>query len=245
MQLAAYKQAIDKLVASLAKDKTVIDAITEKVGETTVANAVKKASDELKATIDANKEEANNRFTEIDEKVTANANEIADIKGSLEDTVRDKIAVTSGGVTTSFSLTKTPSVAPVEMIINHLTYFENEDFTVDRATNTVTWTNTSAVGGFDIDQSLTDVILFKYSTVSSANLTSLYDDNFTPTDGQVDFILTKTPANNTNIQLFINGIKYPKSTFTYNSDTKVLTWKADENFSLEAKDSVTITYSAL
>jgi hypothetical protein len=48
------------------------------------------------------------------------------------------------------------------MIINHLTYHENEDFLMDRETQIATWSFTAANGGFDINENLADAVRFEY-----------------------------------------------------------------------------------
>lgn len=84
------------------------------------------------------------------------------IEASAEKAVEDSIAVTAP--TTTFTLTKKPNDRKVKMIINHLVYNETEDFTVDRATKTITWTATEANNGFDIDTDLTDKVDIVYYT---------------------------------------------------------------------------------
>ena len=84
------------------------------------------------------------------------------IEASAEKAVEDSIAVTAP--TTTFTLTKKPNDRKVKMIINHLVYNETEDFTVDRATKTLTWTATEANNGFDINTDLTDKVDIVYYT---------------------------------------------------------------------------------
>lgn len=85
-----------------------------------------------------------------------------DIESAADKAVVENVAVT--GAVTEFALTSTPTNDLVKMVINHLVYVENEDFTVDRAAKKVTWTLTAANNGFDIDAELTDKVTFEYKT---------------------------------------------------------------------------------
>lgn len=77
----------------------------------------------------------------------------------------DKFTIDSSTATTVFTLTSIPNAEKIIVYINHMAYLEDEAmFTVNRANKTVTWTATSANGGFDIDNTLTDEVFIKYNT---------------------------------------------------------------------------------
>lgn len=87
------------------------------------------------------------------------------VLNKIAERVIDKIDITAeaGKPVTTFVLTKTPNATPVQLFINHLGYFEDEDFTVDRKTKTVTWTATAAKGGLDIDSSTVKKLILVYN----------------------------------------------------------------------------------
>jgi len=92
--------------------------------------------------------------------------------------VIDEIAISSASAVTSFNLTATPNATKVKMFINGATYWEGEEFTVDRTNNTVAWTFTAqtnldgtpvsgheeGVDGFTITNALTNKVRFEYYT---------------------------------------------------------------------------------
>lgn len=164
MQLVAYKTALDKLVIELTRDKTLIETVKEKVGEKAVQDQLDEA---LKAINDAVALKADKTAVEaLDTKVDGIDNRVKAIEAGLDEPVSDKIAITAAA--TEFVISKVPNAKQVEMVINHLTYLEGEDFTVDRDAKKITWTLTAASGGFDIDAELTDAVRVNYYAAKGA-----------------------------------------------------------------------------
>lgn len=114
---------------------------------------------------------------------------------------------------TSFVLSQSPNSTKVAMFINGISYFENIHFTVDRTTNTATWTNTSLQGGFDLVT--TDAVTFRYKVYDANAVTE--DTLFTQVVGEVPtgtkdgvntvFTLASTSIEGTE-KVFVNGVRY-------------------------------------
>jgi len=100
-----------------------------------------------------------------------NATRIDEALGVLTP-VLDTIPVTGSTAVSSFTLTETPNAVKVKMFVNGMVYFEDEEFTVNRTTKTVTWTFSASqeaghiegVDGFTITGDVTDKVRFEYFT---------------------------------------------------------------------------------
>ena len=80
----------------------------------------------------------------------------------------------------NFSLANTPNEALVKMYVNHLTYFEGEDFTVNRTSKVATWTSSE----FNVEEG--DAVRFEYYTgeiVSNTGTVSILHQDAIPTTG--------------------------------------------------------------
>lgn len=64
-------------------------------------------------------------------------------------------------------------------------------------------------------------------------------DEYTPTPGQITFIITQIPVDFDSIELFVNGVEYEKDTHYTQSGLNV-TWL--DSFVLKPADKVTIRY---
>lgn len=155
------QDAVDILELKI-KQKVSLDDVTQKISDTNpspskvvseVAVHDKIASilgDLTKTTDEAVKENVNVLSTRI-----------TNLEGQAEDVIVDKVEVTKSPQT-YFSLTQKPNGKTIRAYINHLIYFEGDDFNVDRDNYQVIWTNTKAAGGFDIDTSSVKYIYFEY-----------------------------------------------------------------------------------
>jgi hypothetical protein len=194
LRMIAYSTAIATLVQELASDQDVLDAITSKIGDSTVADQISAIISKSTDTHEVDGEQVAIDYKADDyiasdskvlsEKVAlslikdlmaggaadalANAQNNAariDAVESVFVPVLDEIAVTGSTATTAFTLTQKPRAdIKVEMVINHTVYLEDDAFTVDRDTKAVTWTLTAANDGFDINEALTEKVWFKYYT---------------------------------------------------------------------------------
>ena len=76
----------------------------------------------------------------------------------------------------------------------------------------------------------------------------IQNDEFNCTEGQVDFKLSKEPADKNNIIFMINGVKYMRTDFSYTAETNTVTWISlksvdrPKGFSLSVADAVSIMY---
>ena len=94
---------------------------------------------------------------------------LADVVADKTEHILDTIAITAeaGTPVTSFMLSQKPTADKVTLYINHIVYFEGEDFTVDRESKTATWTLTEANDGFDIDKELASSVVFSYEALKA------------------------------------------------------------------------------
>ena len=155
------QDAVDTLELKI-KQKVSLDNVTQKISDTNPSpnKVVSEAAvhdkiasilgDLTKATDEAVKENINVLSTRI-----------TNLEGQAEDVIVDKVEVTKSPQT-YFSLTQKPNGKTIRAYINHLIYFEGDDFNVDRDNYQVIWTNTKAAGGFDIDTSSVKYIYFEY-----------------------------------------------------------------------------------
>ena len=97
----------------------------------------------------------------IKESVGVLSSRITSLEGQAEDTVLDKVDVTVSPQV-YFALAQKPNGKVVRAYINHLVYFEGDDFNVDRDNYQIVWTNTKAPGGFDITPDTVDHVYFEY-----------------------------------------------------------------------------------
>ena len=147
-------------------------------------------------------DETNARATEdatINSKITAHTSQIEALNNITK--VEDTLAVGSAEAITSFTLSQVPNADKVTMFINGVAYFENEDFTINRETKIVTWTNTD----FDITNEVTSKVRFVYRTGNKitgveTGVKVLHQD-FLPTNGTFNvgdlvYRLTMTQGNN-------------------------------------------------
>lgn len=147
-------------------------------------------------------DETNARATEdaaINSKITAHTSQIEALNNITK--VEDTLAVGSAEAITSFTLSQVPNADKVTMFINGVAYFENEEFTVDRETKIVTWTNTD----FEINNEITNKVRFIYRTgnkVTDVNTgVKVLHQDFLPTNGTFNvgdlvYRLVMTQGNN-------------------------------------------------
>jgi hypothetical protein len=76
--------------------------------------------------------------------------------------------------------------------------------------------------------------------VDTSGLASWQQDEFTPTLGQVTFILSSAPTNPTSVELYVNGVLYD-DVGDYTISGQTITW-LDTNFTMETTDQVIIRY---
>ena len=159
--------------SKIPSEKAVIDAIAEHDPTATFQSIIQQQSDRISAL----------------ESITVAVEETFPITGATDDTE-----------TTTFPLTKRPNAQVVKMLVNHLLYTEDEDFTVDRSTNTVTWLlGTRGENGFKLTPSLTDSIRVIYHSgtmVQNTTLTTIIHADAIPTTGTFkvgDMVIRITP----------------------------------------------------
>ena len=145
IETIAYAGAVDKVVARLAKDDKLIDSIKALVGNTAVQAQIQSAIADVNTTISALE---------------------------AESVVIDKFDIPDSGNATQFILSAIPNNKPVRVVINGITYFQNDTFNVavagdpEVATLTWTWTGDS---GYDLNIGHCDNIRVIYYIDSAIN----------------------------------------------------------------------------
>jgi len=104
-----------------------------------------------------------------------------------------------------FDLEEEPNDNTIKLLINGVIYEENDSFTCDRSTKTVTWTFTSSNDGFDLNSDLAEhITIYYYSgfSVSSSSALKLLRADKLPITGDFtegDIILKIHPISSENI----------------------------------------------
>jgi tetrahydromethanopterin S-methyltransferase subunit F len=102
------------------------------------------------------------RATEVEEALDSR---LTDVEGAITNPPKTIRTFESMDLTEDpnnvVNLMNTPNASKVHMYVNRVPYFEDIDFSVDRAGKTVTWLFTPENGGLDL--SIGDLIVFEYS----------------------------------------------------------------------------------
>lgn len=175
---------------------------TDKVpSEKAVSDALKEIEDKITSA-----------GTETDSKIQNLADRLTGVE-SVCVPVIETFTISSADVpTTTFNLKSTPNSSLVKMYINSLMYLENQEFTVDRETKTITWTYVSSGSvatdtndGFDITTALTDKVTVEYHTgelVSNTSALKVLHSDTIPTVGDFkvgDMVFRVTPISTSNL----------------------------------------------
>lgn len=84
-------------------------------------------------------------------------------KFSMADTATTEFTITNKPDDTEYTQIYDTNDGMVQIEINHNMYYQDEDFTFDKSSGKVTWTNTAANKGFDLTKDLCDSIRIFYA----------------------------------------------------------------------------------
>ncbi len=173
LDITAYQNALDALVAKLAANKDLINTVKKLVGNADVQTQIDEAVANLNATLELKAEQTN-----VDK--TKNAVQVLDTKVKVLESgavaeIQDIVAL--GDTQSALSMTKEANDYLVRVYINGAVYCEGDDFTVDRQKKEVTWT----LSDFELTNAIAAKITVKYFT----NLAPA-EDSFDPSLIQID-----------------------------------------------------------
>jgi hypothetical protein len=156
---AALQTAIDaEKTRAMAAEGALQTAIDNEVTRATAAEtALDTKIDDTKTATDA--------VIETNRKTAYNADQDRQHEVRLINAVKDKLQkfeVATDG-THSFVLDFEPNLEPVVAFVNGIRYSEGVEFSVDRATKTVTWDYTAANGGFDVLSGFVVEVAYKHT----------------------------------------------------------------------------------
>lgn len=139
-------------------------------------------------------DELNSKITNISERLSGVETLVVEVKESFN--IEGTVPVST------FTLAQTPNNMEVKALINGIVYLENDAFTINRETNTLTWETKT---GFEITEDVTDELIVYYHVGNivdnSTTITILHLDNI-PTTGTFkvgDMVYRITPIPNANI----------------------------------------------
>lgn len=152
--ITAYQNALDALVAKLAANKELIDAVKTLVGDKSVQDqideAVKNIQDALALKADqADVEKTDTAAKILDTRVKA-------LENSATAEVQDVVAL--GDTQTVLPMTNEADSKEVRVYVNGAVYYEGDDFTVDRGKQEVTWT----LPDFELTKAIASKVTIKY-----------------------------------------------------------------------------------
>lgn len=78
------------------------------------------------------------------------------------------------------------------------------------------------------------------AAIANAATANMKEDEFTPTLGQVSFILSEAPGDLESLKFIVNGIEYDRDV-DYNISGVTITW-LDVPFTMETDDKVIVRY---
>ena len=158
LDIKAYQDALDALVAKLAANRELISAVKDKMGDKGVQSQIENALKSLEKSLEAIAEKED--FDKTDAVVKALDEKVRGLEGKTEILVLDEIAL--GKDMKQLKMTEDATDREVRIYVNGGVYFEGDYFTVDRKAKTIDWTFTKANGGFDLTSENADKVTVKY-----------------------------------------------------------------------------------
>lgn len=135
LDIKAYQDALDALVAKLAANEGLINAVKELIGEGDVKDKISAAVEALKnaPSSKASIEELN----KVSDSVQVVSTKIKKLEGNFEVEVQDVIAL--GDLMVDLPLSAEPNSKIVRMYANGAVYHEGDDFNINRANKSLEW----------------------------------------------------------------------------------------------------------
>ncbi len=137
LDITAYQNALDALVAKLAANKELINAVKELIGDKSVQTSIEEAVAEVNAALALKGDKAVVEKADADLKILDT--KIEELENSTVVEVQDVIEL--GEVQVDLPLSDSPKAQEVRLYVNGAVYYENDDFTVDRKAKKLTWTS--------------------------------------------------------------------------------------------------------
>ena len=181
LDITAYQEALDALVAKLAANKDLINAVKELIGDKDAQGQIEAAIKEVEDALALKAEQAD--LDKTDEAVKVLDTRIKELEDGITAEVQDVVAL--GEMQVALPMTKEASDREVRVYVNGAVYYEGDDFTVDRQKKEVNWT----LPDFELTNAIADKVTVKYF----AGL-GLGEEPFDPSLIQVDeskIILTR------------------------------------------------------
>jgi len=244
----AYTKAIDKIIVDLAQDQDLIDTIAALVGTQTVQNQIAAITDGLNTRLGA-AESAITTLNGNSETEGSVAKAVADAKAEVD----GRLDVLEGDSETEGSVAKAVADAKAE-VDGRLDVLEGDSETEGSVAKAVADAQTTLQGNIDTLEDT--VIANRVESVNKdidlqygldlINAESVEVELFTAIEGQTVFTVSKTPVASKVVDLYVNGIKYNKTThFTVNGSTVTWTWtESNSGFDMEAGFVVEVRYTS-
>jgi hypothetical protein len=171
LDITAYQNALDALVAKLAANKELINAVKELIGDKSVQASIEEAVAEVNAALALKGDKAVVEKADADLKILDT--KIEDLENSTVVEVQDVIKL--GEVQVDLPLSAEADTQEVRLYVNGAVYYENDDFTVDRKGKKLTWT----LADFNLTSAIAAKVTAKYYTAADLG-------GFDPTLIQID-----------------------------------------------------------
>jgi len=150
----AYQDALDALVAKLAANKELIEAVKALVGDKGTQAQIDEAIANVNAALEQKADQADV------EKADAAAKVLDTRVKALEDgaTAEVQDVIELGDAQVALPMTQEATDKEVRVYVNGAVYYENDDFTVDRKKQEVTWT----LPDFELTKAIASKVTVKY-----------------------------------------------------------------------------------
>lgn len=154
LDITAYQNALDALVAKLAANKDLINTVKELVGEQNAQEQIEAAIKEVEDALALKAEQADVEKTDAAVKVLDT--QIKALEEGAMAEVQDVVAL--GDAQVALPMTKEANDRLVRVYVNGAVYYEGDDFTVDRQKKEVNWT----LADFELTKAIASKVTVKY-----------------------------------------------------------------------------------
>jgi len=154
LDITAYQEALDALVAKLAANKDLINAVKELVGEQNAQEQIEAAIKKVEDALALKAEQADVEKTDAAVKVLDT--QIKALEEGVVAEVQDVVAL--GDAQVALPITKEANDRLVRVYVNGAVYYEGDDFTVDRQKKEVNWT----LADFELTKAIAAKVTVKY-----------------------------------------------------------------------------------
>ena len=178
LDITAYQDALDALVAKLAANKELIEAVKTLVGDTNVQAQIDAAIENVETALALKADKSEVEAVDAAAKVLAT--KVTELENNNVAMVLDIVAL--GAEQTVVPMSKEATDKLVRLYVNGAVYSEGEDFTVDRTAKTVNWT----LEDFALNNDVAAKVAVKYFAVIAGAEPEPEPEPFDPSLIQVD-----------------------------------------------------------